>query len=277
MELNEAWVSTVEDGEGLAAYLVRPAAVREPLPAVLVLMEIWGVDEHIRDICRRLATAGYAALAPDLYARGGKPEALQEERIEAVKAFLDRQDPRVWWDRSALEAALAQEAPDKAQAIGETLGRLFGSRDVEGYVRQVVAWSRWLAEAPFADGQRQGSIGFCLGGQLSFALATHGLPQHRVALVFYGAAPEPAAMAGIRCPVVGFYGETDHRLTDAVPDVRRAMAEAGKSYEAYVYRGAGHAFMNDTRRSYHPAAARDAWARALSALAAHLGGDVLLR
>lgn len=75
------------------SYMAWPARIEEPLPAVLVIQEVWGVDGHIQGLVRRFATAGYAALAPDLYSHGGKPSAFAPGRIEAVETFLDSAPP----------------------------------------------------------------------------------------------------------------------------------------------------------------------------------------
>lgn len=265
MNLITQWVTHARDGQPMRAYLAVPAAARSPLPAVLVIQEIWGPDAHIQDVTERLATAGYAALAPDLYSRGGRAPVLAPERVEAVKAFLDTVPPAAWADRAALDAALAREGP-RAQQLGETMGALFAPRDSEGAVLDLLAWAEHLADAPASRGMPLAAIGFCMGGALAFTLATR-LERLGAALVFYGAAPPPEDMNRIRCPVHGFYGGEDRRITGALPAVRSAMEAAGRRFLTRVYPGAGHAFFNDTRRSYDLAAARDAWARSLSVLA----------
>lgn len=272
MELQTQWVEHQRDGQSMRAYLARPARVTGPLPAVLVIQEIWGPDHHIQDVARRVAMAGYTALAPDLYSRGGRPEVLSEERIEAVKAFLDTVPQQAWHDRSVLDQELAKRPPEEASRLGETLGRLFGPRDMDGFVADLRAWVSYLEASPASQGQPVASIGYCLGGALSFALAT-AEPRLAAAQVYYGSAPPVERMDQISCPVYGFYGQHDPRITDPVVDVAKAMAERGKTFEYIVYPGAGHAFFNDTRSSYEVNAARRAWARSLSLFARHLGGE----
>ena len=82
MEFNRRWVEHARDGQVMNAYFVMPPRVSHPLPAVIVIQEIWGPDAHIQEVADRLAMAGYAALAPDLYSRGGRPDTLSPERID---------------------------------------------------------------------------------------------------------------------------------------------------------------------------------------------------
>ncbi len=271
MELNRRWVTHTRNGQSMEAYLVTPPRVGEPLPAVVVIQEIWGPDQHIQDVADRFAQSGYAALAPDLYSRGGRPDALAPDRIEAVKAFLNTVPPGVWGNQTALREHLAKLPGDAGERVGATLGTLFGPRDTEAMGEDLVAWYAYLEQAPETRGMPVGSVGYCMGGALSFDLATR-IPGLRAALCYYGTAPKPEKMAAIRCPVYGFYGETDTRITGAVPDVEKTMRELGRHYEPHVYQGAGHAFFNDSRSSYHVGAARDAWARTLEIFNRTLAG-----
>ena len=96
-----------------AAYLARPQGVAAPQPAVVVIQEIWGTDGHIQDVTRRLAAAGYTALAPDLYAEGGvRPPALVQERITEVMGFMNNLPPAAWGDPEARAKALVQDGAD---------------------------------------------------------------------------------------------------------------------------------------------------------------------
>ena len=269
MEVKLTKVHHSREGEEMEAYLAVPPG-EGPRPAVVVIQEIWGPDAHIQDMAVRFATSGYVALAPDLYSRGGRPEALSETRIEEVKAFLDRVPPQAWWDEAARNEALSKEDPEAAERIRGTMGALFGPRDEDGMVNDIRAWIRWLRERAEVGGRKIATIGYCMGGSLSFRTAAAG-EELGAAFVYYGSAPDEEAMAGIRCPVYGFYGEKDPRLTDAVPDVAKAMKAHGKMYEPVVYEGAPHAFFNDTRISFRPEAARRAWARTIRLLDERLG------
>lgn len=119
-------------------------------------------------------------------------------------------------------------------------------------------WIEWL------DSQTMGvvSVGYCMGGALSFALAST-TPTLKAAVCNYGVAPSKKQMLSITCPVYGFYGGLDHRITDAVPEVVQDMNDAGCAFRYEIYPKAGHAFFNDSRPAYDASASRDAWAKTL--------------
>ncbi len=270
MELEREWVS-YEAPEGLVpSYLVRPKRASGPRPGVIVIQEVWGVDEHIADLCERFASGGYIALAPDLYAQGGeRPPAAASERVERAKRFMDSQSGS-WMamDEQQRADALAHD-PDGEQ-VGETLGTLFGSaqRDRDKHLEVLRPAVRFLASHPACAGRGVASVGYCMGGGLAARLATE--PGLSGAVIYYGMSPEREQVAQISCPIRGFYGREDARIVAGLDDFAAALSAAGIDHKLRVYADARHAFFNDTRPSYRPAAARDAWARTLGFLAATL-------
>ncbi|MBW7456357.1 dienelactone hydrolase family protein, partial [Paenibacillus sepulcri] len=131
------------------------------------------------------------------------------------------------------------------------------------FTRQVAATSAWLRDTyEYSYGRGVASMGFCLGGTLSGRLAALD-PELRGAVIFYGSAPPSESIPEIQCPVTGFYGELDKRITSAVPEFAEAAEKAGVAFEYHIYDGAQHAFFNDTRPSYYVDAARDAYGRTL--------------
>jgi len=270
VELKSQWIEYQAAGVPVRAYMAWPKRVEEPLPAVLVIQEVWGVDGHIQDLVRRFATAGYAALAPDLYSHGGKPSAFAPERIEAVKTFLDTVPPVVWTNPQERDKAVAGLPEPERTRVGETLGLLLSpARPMEQYVTDLRASVAYLRAHGMCQGQRIGATGYCMGGGLSALLACVE-PELSGAAIYYGSAPSADRLNGIRCPLLGFYGGEDLRITEGVPAFADALRKAGKAFEYHIYPGAPHAFFNDERRSYRVAAARDAWARTLAFFAHHL-------
>jgi carboxymethylenebutenolidase len=263
MYLDCRWLELVSDGQPLAAYLARPAMVSAPLPAIVVVQEIWGVDPHIQDVAARFAVAGYVALAPDFYSRGGRLPELATQRIEAAKSFLDSVPPPSWFDPTARTQALqARPAAERAE-LEATLGRLLSpQRPMEQWLRDLRAAAVYLQASPETAGRRLGTVGFCMGGSLAAQLAIEE-PLVAAAVIFYGSSPTPERAARVHCPLLGFYGADDPRVLATVQPFADALAAAGKSFDRHVYAQTGHAFFNDTRRSYRVEAARDAWARTL--------------
>ncbi len=259
------------NGGSVPAMMVRPAAARGALPAVIVIHEAWGPDAHIRDVAGRIASAGYLAFVPDLYSHGGsRPAELAPDRIDALKRFTDTLPPGGLGDRDERERGLAAMPETERGRIEESRQAVFaGMREPGRFVDDLRGAVAHLRDHPDCNGQI-GTVGFCLGGGLGGLLACDD-GAVRATVVYYGT-PPPADRAGaISSPMLGIYGGKDHGVTDAVPAFAEAMAAAGKSFDHHVYPGAPHAFFNDTRPSYRVRAARDAWARTLGFLAEQLG------
>ncbi len=253
-------------------YLAVPERAALPLPGVVVIQEIGGVNDNIEDITRRIAAAGYAALAPDIWAVGGeRPEALRKERITEMFAFMSTLPPAVRLDPAQRAAALAELPEPRRSQIGETAGRVFSSMNQMpaylGSLRKAVGYLR--TECPETKGQKVGCVGFCMGGGLSALLACEE-PELSGAAVFYGSTPEPERIAHVQCPIVAFYGGNDQRINAGIPAFEAAMRQVGQRYEYQVYAGANHAFFNDTGPAYEVNAARDAFARLLTFFAKNL-------
>jgi carboxymethylenebutenolidase len=264
MALQTEWIRYGED-RAFLGYRAVPAGVKEPIPAIIVLQEIWGVDEHIQDVTRRFAQAGYVALAPDLYAKGDeRPVPLRTERIEEVKAFVDALPRSAWVNAAEREKELDKLPTDRRDRVKETFGVLFSGLNPELYIPQLLATTSFLRDEDHGShGQAVGSVGFCMGGALSAALACHD-PKLRGAVIFYGQPPKAEWVPHIACEVLGLYGGEDKAINDQIPAFAERMKAAGKTFEYHIYEGAHHAFFNDTRRSYHVGASRDAFARVLT-------------
>jgi len=236
---------------------------------IVVIQEIWGVDRHIQEVASRLAGEGYHVIAPNLFFQDGKqiPE-LEAERIETAKRFLDTLPSADWWNESSRTAALAHYPEDERVSLGQTLDKVMSApRQSAQLLGAAIEAARWLRAS---GAGKVGVVGFCMGGGMAAQLAMTGEVQ--ASAVFYGNLPKPEQAGELACPVIGFFGELDHRITDQVPAFREACAQAGKSFDPHVYTGAPHAFFNDTRTSYREDAAKDAYRRLLDFFSRELKG-----
>lgn len=235
----------VKTGDGVEAFLARPKD--QKAPAVLVHFEIFGVNGHIQDVCRRIASEGYVALAPDYYWR-------LETRIAPY---------------SDVQAAFALASTLKDEEVLSDVGSCL----------------QHLAAQPFVQAGGIATLGFCMGGRLSFLTAARYSKEISAAISFYGGGlagenrragqtlnPMDEA-AKVRSPVLLFYGELDQHITaNYVDQFTGRLKELSKGFQSYVYRGAGHGFFCNDRGSYNAEAAGDAWKKALEFLDTNLKG-----
>jgi carboxymethylenebutenolidase len=261
--LRDQMVSFPAGGRTLEGYLVLPDG-DAPRPAVVVIHEIWGLDDHIRDVARRFASQGYVTLAPDLYT-GEWRKAMQPDNIMAGMMFLREAPPEIQRDPSRLEEALSSRTPEEQRAL-RTLMQVMSPAQRATFADELTGAVAYLKGRPEVDRARVATLGFCMGGGLAIQVATR-LPDLWKTVIFYGENPPLDRVKDIGARVFGVYGGKDRRITDLVPEFQRAMEEAGKDFTYKVYGGAQHAFFNDTRPMYHPKAAADAWQEVLRFLA----------
>lgn len=214
----------------IPAYRAMPAA-GGPFPTVLVVQEIFGVHEYIKDVCRRFAKLGYYAIAPELFARVAEPSSLVS--LDAARAAAAKvADKGVMTDLDAAVLFAKSERGDVAR-LGIT-GFCWGGRIV------------WL----YAAHNPKLKAGVAWYGQLR-GERTETRPAHPLDLV-----------GALNAPVLGLYGGADQGIPTAdVEKMRAALAAAGKPGEIVVYDGAPHGFHADYRPSYREAAAKDGWQR----------------
>jgi carboxymethylenebutenolidase len=272
MAIHGEWVTYGDE----VGYLALPEHAAPPLPGVLVIQEVWGVNGQIEDVTRRIAAAGYVALAPDVFAvKGDRPAALSRERINQALSFMHRVPPAAMMDPAVRDAELAKLPAIDSQHIRESFGQMFGFAApdrLQGVVAPLRRAVRYLrSERPETRQQRVGCVGFCMGGSLSALLACEE-PEVSAAAVYYGSTPPAEKIANIACPVIGFYGEKDERVNSGIAGFEEAMRKGGKSFEHHIYPGAFHAFFNDDGPRYDVGAARDSFARLLSFFLKNLTG-----
>jgi carboxymethylenebutenolidase len=196
MSLEGAWI---RHGEG-SGYFAKPAKATG-LPGVLVIQEIAGVNAHIEDVTRRVAAAGYAALAPDLYVVDGRrPEALTADRIAEAFGFAAALQPGTMLDPASREAALAKLGAADSLRIKDTFGEMFAfaapgrAESLMGPLSR--AFRHLHEERAETRGRKIACVGFCMGGGLSARLACDE-PEVSGAAIFYGMAP-PGRSPGSR-------------------------------------------------------------------------------
>jgi carboxymethylenebutenolidase len=222
------------DGFAVPAYVARPAK-GGPAPVIVVVHEIFGVHEWVRDICRRFAGAGYYAIAPDLFARHGDATKVSDFRLLSESIVAKASDAQVLSDI------------DAAYAFAGTHG---------------------------GDGRRRGITGFCWGGRIVWLYAEHSAALD-AGVAFYGrlvgtpTALQPgSALEGagaLKAPVLGQYGGKDRGIPVSDVEAMRAKLKAAGNAKSSltVYPEAEHGFMADYRPSYNEAAAKAAWTATL--------------
>ena len=219
------------DGE-IPAYMASPKA-GGPFPVVLVVQEIFGVHEHIRDICRRFATLGYLAVAPELYFRQGD--------VSQIADFKE------------IISTVVSKVPD-SQVLA----------DLDATVA-------WAGKSGGGDITRLAITGFCWGGRIVWLYAAHN-PDLKAGVAWYGRldAPkddlhptQPIDQAGeLKAPVLGLYGGADQGIpNELVARMQEKLKAAGRGSEIVLYPDTPHGFYADYRPSYRKEQADDGWTR----------------
>jgi carboxymethylenebutenolidase len=225
----------------MPAYRAAPSG-RKNAPVVLVVSEIFGVHEHIADVARRFAKAGYFAVAPEMFVRQG--------------------DAKAYPEIARLMAEVVSKVPD-AQVMGD--------------LDATVDWAR----AQGADASKLAITGFCWGGRITWLYTAHN-PQVKAGVAWYGRLEGDRSglnprhpinvVSDLNGPVLGLYGGADGGIpNESVERMKQALAQgsaAAKKSEIVLYPGAPHAFHADYRPSYRKEAADDGWKRCLAWMSA---------
>jgi carboxymethylenebutenolidase len=223
----------VQDGS-IPGYRAMPET-GGPFPTILVVQEIFGVHEHIKDICRRLAKVGYFAVAPALYAREGDVVGMTD-----IKQIMQ----------------VVAKVPE---------------RQVASDLDATVAWAKSTGKA---DTSKLGIVGFCWGGRQVWLYAAHN-PQLKAGVSWYGVLQRPKndmtpdnpidVVQRINAPILGLYGGADPAIpVTQIDEFKSALKAAGKPSEVIVYPDTPHGFNADYRPSYRPQQAKDGWKRMLA-------------
>jgi len=219
-------------GGEIPAYRAMPAS-GGPFPTVLVIQEIFGVHEHIKDMCRRFAKLGYFAVAPALYSREGD-----------VSGMSDIQE---------IISKVVSKVPD-AQVASD--------------LDATVAWAKGTGKA---DSAKLGVTGFCWGGRQVWLYTAHN-PDVKAAVAWYGPLKRPGTdlqpknpidlVGELKAPVLGLYGGADAGIpVDSVEEMKKALKAANNPSEIVLYPDTPHGFNADYRPSYRPDQAKDGWTK----------------
>lgn len=241
LETGGVQIPTGKDGkEMMPAFLAAPKTAGT-FPVVIVVHEIFGVHEYIRDVCRRLAKEGYLAVAPDLFFRNG-----DATKIEDRKKLMDE-----------IVAKQTQAA----------------------VLADLDAVSAWAKKDKRADAKKMAITGYCWGGNVVWMYAAHN-PELKAGIAWYGRVKgdvTPAqpkfpmdVAASLTVPVLGLYGEKDGGIPLADVDaMRKELGKSKSGSQMNVYIGAEHGFHADYRPSYNEKAAKEAWTELLAWLGKH--------
>ncbi|MCI0434825.1 MAG: dienelactone hydrolase family protein [Gemmatimonadetes bacterium] len=229
------WVTIRTGADSVRAWVVYPER-SERAPVVLVVHEIFGLSNWIRGVADQVAADGFIAIAPDLLTMQDVPE---------------RPD--------------GESDPDAARVAIRTLQ----PADVHRQLRAVADWGMKLPAAKPV----YGIVGYCWGGSTSFAHAVASADLG-AAVVYYGSSPDAAALATVRAPVLGLYGEDDARVNATIAPADEAMKRLGRTYEHHIFAGAGHGFLRaqEDRNGANLEATRRAWPLTIQWFRTHLEG-----
>ena len=215
----------------LRAYFARPRFETRRVPAIVVIHENRGLNDHIKDVTRRVARAGFVGLGVDLLSRVGGTEAF----------------------------------PDPAAAT-QALGRITAAE----FLSDLQSGIAFLKIADYVRADRIGVVGFCFGGGLTFNLAFNS-PDLTAAVPYYGTPPNPLpSFDNLNAKLLAVFSETDYNQNSRIPEVVTGMVQRRKTMGLHLYQGTAHGFHNDTSPIYNPGAASDAWSKTIAFFNTHL-------
>jgi carboxymethylenebutenolidase len=207
----------------ISGYLARPKA-DGTYPGVVVIHENRGLTDHIRDVARRLAKAGYVALAPDLASRAGGTDKVGNTQLPGY----------------------------------------FANAKPEDLVKDLNAAVSYIAQQPGIKADKYGTVGFCFGGAFVLRLAAANPKIAAAVVYYGVTPEPASQMSATNAAILGQYGGNDSRVDATIPALEQVMQASGKTFEKRIYEGANHAFNNDTGQNYNETAALAAWKETLS-------------
>ena len=255
--LNQIVTFKCSGGVDMTTYVAAPKSEGRH-PAIIVVHEAWGLNEQIKDVTNRFADQGFVGIAPHLFSRD---KDLTEQAIEKAMKRMWQIPPEKRSDFGTVQS-LMSSLPESERKI---MNFFFAGRETaeKTMTQDLLCCLNYAKTLEAVDGDNLGITGFCLGGGLTYQLATEY--PFKAAVPFYGANPKPLeSIAKIMCPVFGIYAGEDLRITNGVPALVESMISNMKTFQMKIYRGTQHAFFNEKRPSYNKDAAEDAWTMTLA-------------
>ena len=227
-------------------------------PGIVLIHEIFGLDEHIKDVTRRLADEGYVVLAPHLFSGDAFSKILTPIAISKTMKFMMSIPVEKQRDETYRNSEMAKLSQDEREAISNVYMTLFVNRPTNKFTEYLSGAVEFLLKQKNVNG-KIGSVGFCFGGGMSINLACDG--KIDASVIFYGENPNPISkVKNVKNAVLGIYAGEDTRITSKVPELVKELSEAKKNISIKIYSGAYHAFFNDTRaQMYNETSAKSAW------------------
>ncbi|WP_069807825.1 dienelactone hydrolase family protein [Vulcanisaeta thermophila] len=249
------------DGAELTAFQVIPDTPFKS--AIIVIHEIFGITEFIRNVTRRLAGLGYLAIAPNLYSR--RADLLTEQNIMSVMRRFWSLPPDKRTDPSALGEFMKSLTPTEREIVEELV--INRDRTEERMVRDIVDTYNYIQQTHKPS--KIGIMGFCMGGGLAFEASTR-VP-FDATIVYYGRNPRNINDVAKVKALLGIYAGEDPAINQGLPDLIRAVITHKVRFEMAFYPGTYHAFATEGGPTYNEAAAKDAWERTVNFLRKYLG------
>ena len=250
-------ISYAAGNDSIEAHLAYPGDA-EKHPGVMLIHEIFGLDDHIRKVADRLAAEGYIVLAPHLFSSNKLSGVLSQQNISAAMKFMMSIPVEKQRDEKYRTESLARLSEEERNVVSNVYQLLFVNKPADlltEYLSYGVDYLRSLERVS----NKIGSVGFCFGGGMSINLGCTG--KISASVIFYGENPDPIEkIKGVNGHIMGLYGGEDHRINSRLWELVKAMVEYNKPFTIKVFPGVYHAFFNDTRpQTYNKHAAEEAW------------------
>ncbi len=259
-----------ETGASVKAFIASHGEQGVKLPAIILVHEIFGLDNHIRDVARRLAKEGYLVIAPHLMY--GELEQITDPALFARLAPYFGKFRVIMNDPAQVKDFIAA-LPDADRKVFTTFTSVTSGALDTRFLADLKGAFAYLTQNESVKPDRIASMGFCFGGGMAGLLSVN-IPEMAAHIIFYGKRPAADKIMNITAPVLGLYGQLDQAITSQVPALAEDMKKAGKRFKYVIYDNAMHAFFNDTRAQvYNKEAAGKAWEEAKAFLREAIGNQ----